>query len=531
MVRGAAIVLGALLVVGPEAARADCERPFEPGGAPVDLQLRMSRAVWDELRFAALEGEGCAAQYPYHEVEFRCGEEEPWIAIAARHKRGDQRGLDTDQKPPLKLDFNRIVMGQRWPAALGARGFRRLSLNNGQPDNPGATLSALLTEHVAWQVMHAEVPGASRSAHARLTIHFTDDGASEYHGLYILIEDIDRTAVAWRFGADQGALYKTTTGSCRDEVVFDDGPPNAAADRFAAWSALDPADFAGTWAARTDEAIDLEELLRQEALRDLLANGADTVLGQNYSNYFALDVRAGRRHYLPWDLDDAFRPYPQSVEPDAPLEASCSPIGQLTRCTPELKQRYLEIACQLANGSLAPDRLTAAFVQLDQAVRPMVMEEDALVWPDDDPLDPVVEGTYAWQLERLASWIPDRIGFARGAITAAGFECPDGCEDGASEPCSYLRCPGERRCEAGRWTTCLVDGALEEPGNFIDDDCDGEVDEGGTPAADAGPGDDDEEEPGNSTGGCGCRAGGARGGAPVVLSLALWWWRPRRARA
>jgi hypothetical protein len=526
--RVAVIVLGLVVAGAPAAARADCEAPFEVGAAPVELHLRMSRAVWDDLRFAELEGEGCEAQYPYREVEFRCGEEEPWIAIAVRHKRGDQRGLDTDQKPPLKLDFNRVVAGQRWPAALGELGFRRLSLNNGQPDNPGGVLSALLTEYVAWQVMHAEVPTAGRAAHARLTVHFTDDDAVEYHGLYILIEDVDRTAVRSRYGADEGALYKTTTGSCRDEVVFDDGAPNAAAEAVAAWSALDPGDFAGSWAERTEEAIDLEELLRHEALRDVLGNAADTVLGQNYSNYYAFDQRSGRRHYLPWDLDDAFRPYPQSAPADAPLEPSCSPIGALTRCVPEVRQRYLEIACQLANGTLAEERLLATFDSLDAALRPVAMEEDELVWPDDDPFDPEVEGTWAWQLEDLDTWIPARIQFVRAAITAEGMDCPDGCPEGASEPCQYLRCAGERRCQDGRWTTCLVDGELEEPDNFLDDDCDGAVDEGGAGGeADAGTG--DEEPTGDGTGSCGCRTGRSQGGAMLFL-VALWWWRRGRRR-
>src|SRR5688572_11845491 len=111
-----------MLAAGAPPSEADCAAPFSQPDQPLELHLRLSRAVWDDLRFAALEGEGCAAQYPYHEVEFRCGAEEPWIAIGVRHKRGDQRGLDTDQKPPIKLDFNRVLAGQRWPAALGDAG-------------------------------------------------------------------------------------------------------------------------------------------------------------------------------------------------------------------------------------------------------------------------------------------------------------------------------------------------------------------------------------------------------------------------
>jgi hypothetical protein len=372
-------------------------------------------------------------------------------------------------------------------------------------------------------------------AYARLYVHFTDDDETEYHGLYIFIEDIDRTAIRARFGADEGRLLKTTTGSCRDQVVFDDGPPNEVIDAFDAWFAADPGGtYEGGWYGETDRTMDLEELLRQEALRDVLANGRDTPLGVHYSNFFSFDPRQGRRRYLPWDLDDCFRPYPQDVAYDFPLDDSCSPIGERTRCLPEIRERYLEIACQLVNGTLAEERLLADFEALDAMLRPIIAEEIALVWPDKDPLDENTTGTYAAEYVRLREWIAQRIPFLRDHITAQGFDCPDGCDEGASESCDYFVCEGERRCEGGRWTTCIVDPDLEIPGNAIDDDCDGLVDENGDGSIDAGPGQygDGGVQPGGDggsggsadnwdlTSSCGCR-GGMRGSLPGALLLLL----------
>ena len=63
--------------------------------------------------------------------------------MAVRKKRGEERGVEAPQKPPLKIDFNEDLHGQQpeaqgpsWPASLGELGFRKLTLNNGQGNKP-----------------------------------------------------------------------------------------------------------------------------------------------------------------------------------------------------------------------------------------------------------------------------------------------------------------------------------------------------------------------------------------------------------
>jgi hypothetical protein len=534
-----AVALGAAAVAAwATPARADCDDPFGDPTDVLSLHVRMAPAVWDQLVFDGTEGSGCDAQYPYREVEFRCGDDEPWLTIGARHKRGDQRGRDTDYKPPLKLDFNRIVQGQRWPAARGKLGYRKLSLNNGQADNPGGALSALMSEHFAWRLMRREVGTASGVAYARLYVHLVegDSESVEYHGIYIVLEDVDRTAIRARFGADQGTLLKTTTGGCRDQIVFDDGAPNAATDSFDAWLALDPGgSYDGGWRGETERHIHLESALRQEALRDALANGRDTLFGQNYSNYHSFDPSTGTRHYIPWDLDDAFRIHPQTVPFDTPLDDSCSPIGALTRCNADIEPRYLEVMCQLANGTLHEDALVAEWDAIDALLRPIVAEEVDPVWAPHgiDPLDADQAGTYAAEYVRVRQWIQDRVPYVRGQIEASGVTCPDGCTEAASETCEYLTCAGERRCESGRWTTCQVDPGLEICGNGADDDCDFRIDEGCT-----GPGGDGDGGPITGDGGpaaddvggsCGCQSATVSGALPWELMLVLLFIRRRTA--
>ncbi len=152
------LVVAGLMIAAtavPSPARADCADPFADPDEVVSLHLRISRADWSSLRFDDVIGAGCDAQYEYFQVGFWCGDETE-ITIGARRKRGDQRGRDTDEKPPIKLDFNRYVTGQRWPESAGSLGFRKLTLNTGQEDNPGGVLSALLSE--------SHTPGSTTSS-------------------------------------------------------------------------------------------------------------------------------------------------------------------------------------------------------------------------------------------------------------------------------------------------------------------------------------------------------------------------------
>lgn len=456
---GLSAVSGVLLGVTAFCAPvfADCLDPFANPDDILELHLRMSQADWSSIRFDGQVGSGCDAQFPYVQVDFRCGDSEPWISIGVRRKRGDQRGRDTDFKPPMKLDFNRFTIGQRWPPNRGNIGFRKLSLNNGQEDNPGGMLTALLSEHVAWRVMRREVPLAGGVAYARVDVNFTDDNSTVYHGLYILIEDIDRTALRARFGDadDQGTLLKTTQGSCRNRVVFDDGAPNPATDLYDAWSQADPdGNYPGGWIGETDRAMHLDLLLRQEAVRDILANGRDTPLGRNYSNFFSFDPMVGKRYYIPWDLDDAFRPYPQDVPFDTPMDRSCSAVGDLTRCNDDIRDRYLEIACQMINGTLSAEQLIDDWDDVDALIRPIIPDEIDTVWGGMDPLETGVSTNYQGEYERIRAWLANRIPFVRQDIESRGVSCPVGCPVGAARACDFINCPGERRCLNDRWTGC-----------------------------------------------------------------------------
>ena len=463
-----------LVLLCASTAHATCDDPFSDASAVLDLHLRLTVAEWDALRLEKNPGLACALQYEWHRVEFRCGETDPWLVIGARHKRGDQRGVDAPQKPPLKLDFNRFVGDQRWPPSLGELGFRKLSLNNGQANLAGGVLPALLAEPVAWRLMQREVPLAPRSAYARLFVHFSDDEHVEYRGLYLLLEDLDRTALRRREASACGALLKSTVGWCREDPEFDDGPPSEGRSLYDAWYDAIPGK---DWAAQTERTFDLDDLLRQEAIKDILGSGRDSPTGELYNNYYRWEPRVGRARFYPWDLDWMFAVYPLEIKADTKLDPECSPIGLKTRCHAQVRPRYLSTACSLIQGTLSAEHILAEWRAADALVRPFVRDERDAIWGGVDPLDPLVRGSYEAVNLRTLGWVPARIESVRAQLEAQGVSCPARCEEGTAQACGVGACAGLRHCADGGWADCEVTRAAEVC-NGADDDCDGVIDEG-----------------------------------------------------
>jgi MYXO-CTERM domain-containing protein len=513
-------------------AQADCNDPFGKPNELLDFHLKMSRADWNGL-VANRPGESCNAVYKDFKAEFRCGTEGPWLKVAVRKKRGEQRGIEAPQKPPLKIDFNETfmntvpeAMGQSWPPSMGKLGYRKLTLNNGQGNKFGNTvipLPLLMAEHVAMRLLKRELPSAPGTAYAKITIHTEDKPDGEYHGVYILLEDIDKSALRRRFGRDDGRLIKASKDACPVDVEFDDGPPNAARTAYEAW--IGGAAAASATIEQAEKAVDLDTLLRQEAIREILVNGDDTIATSVTSsreglNFYFFEPRMGLRHYIPWDTDLAFG---QQNENCAPNSLKCPPtekigrwcpavsrIGQATVCQPNVRKRYLEIMCQLINGSMAADEILKVWEEAYATVKDVVPLEKDIAWGGRDPSDPGINKSFGAEYVRLKSWIPARINSVRQQIS-----CATGCPAGKTEACTYLTCEGERRCENNRWTACQPKAACSPaaPPMTGGSDAGAPADAGSSQPPPSGSGGTGGAPPSGSGGSSGSGSGGAMTGA------------------
>ena len=344
-------------------------------------------------------------------------------------------------------------------------------------------LPVLQSEHVALKLLAREIPLTPKTAYAKVTLHFDD--ASEYHGVYVLVEDIDRTALKRRQLSTEGRLEKSSTYNCSPEVEFDDGLPNAATAAFRSLLAKDPADHPNRWAAEAERGLDLDVALRQEAAREILVNGNDTLFNSRNppgwgNNWLAFDPRDGLRQYVPWDLDLAFgqqggscQPTPLACPATVPLMTWCtgpatgpmSPYAQTSSrlglhvvCQPEIAPRYLRAMCELTQGSLSAEAILAVWIRAHAMLESVVPLEQDTVWRGIDPLaspsDPQVIETLGSEHRRIQAWIPTRIAHVQAELSRLGIACPSVCRSGEARACSHLGRQSTRLCEDGRWTSC-----------------------------------------------------------------------------
>lgn len=172
--------------------------------------------------------------------------------------------------------------------------------------------------------------------------------------------------------------------------------------------------------------MDLDALLRQEAIRDIMSNFAN-IMGQYEENYLAFDPATGKRMFLPWDMDQVFA-RPDVSDVDGDVLACDSTLALRTRCNPEIQAMVLPMICELINSTMSSENILAQAAAIDGLLRPMIPEETAALWTDrQDPLTTNGDNVDSYQevFEHVNAWVPERIDNVRQQLSAAGYDCPE----------------------------------------------------------------------------------------------------------
>lgn len=217
--------------------------------------------------------------------------------------RGD--GSRNEEKPGLKLDFNKYVPGQEY------YGYKTLVLDNLVTD------ASMLRERLSFLVFEAMGIPAPRNAFARLTVN------GQYWGVYTLTEPVSKPFLKTRLGEESGNLFDyewrfhydfSFLGADSDEYVPLPFQPETNEDHkdvadglvafIEAVNNAPSAGFSSTIGAR----IDVDRFLTHVAVENALAEADGIVGDQGINNFYLYEYGQKNRFvFIPWDKDSTFR--------------------------------------------------------------------------------------------------------------------------------------------------------------------------------------------------------------------------------
>ncbi len=276
-------------------------------------------------------------------------------------------GAGSSLKKPLKLSLNEYVNGQKYDL------LKKLNLQNGFED------PSVMRDVLAYKLLRDAGIKAPRTSYAKLFINNT------YWGLYIVVEELDKTFLKENFSSNNGNLYECISNtdlawqgnawsSYTDEMELktNTSTPNTADFiRF-----VNVANNVSSPAFRDSlqAVLETDNYLRTLAADVLMLNW-DSYYdhGRNFQLYN--DPDNNKFNWIPWDYNLAFsdRTVPliinyQQMGSDKPLVKHCQQDDTL-------KKKYLLQVCDLLETVFNHTSLDNFITQTGALIRPALLQE------------------------------------------------------------------------------------------------------------------------------------------------------------
>ena len=204
----------------------------------------------------------------------------------------------------FKIDFNEFDSEQSW------RGVTKINLNNNTTD------PSFMREPLSYELFREAGVPCSRVGYARVSVTVPGQFDRSPHGLYTVVEQVDKRFLKDRYGSAKGLLMKPSTfGAFRylgeDWADYELGyvpkiePTETQKQRVIEFARLVHMADESAFAAQIAEYLDVDQFLRFLAVNVLLVN-LDSFLGGAQNHYVYLEPESNKFQYLPWDMDHSF---------------------------------------------------------------------------------------------------------------------------------------------------------------------------------------------------------------------------------
>ncbi|HAB18459.1 MAG TPA: CotH kinase family protein [Verrucomicrobiota bacterium] len=320
---------------------------------------------------------GIEFEWVHATVEF----EDRTFADAAVRYKGNGTYLRSQRmaKRPFKVDLNKFTKTN------SLAGRTTLNFANMVTDD------SCLHDVLGYELYRAAGVPSPRTAYARL---FVTIGATPptYLGLYAVVENVDESFAAERFGTRQGVLFKPVTmdlfadlgdnWAAYDGIYDPKGKLTAAqSERVIEFAKLLGHANNATFAARVGEFLELDEFARFLATTVLLSS-YDGFLNNGQNFYLWLSPDTHKFQFIPWDLDNAWGKFGAAGSVSDRAHASIMHpwmsshrLLERVMAVPEFKSLYQRTLQDLLTRIFVPERLNLRVDELARLLRPVVVEE------------------------------------------------------------------------------------------------------------------------------------------------------------
>jgi len=274
-------------------------------------------------------------------------------------------GSRSEEKPALKVDFNKYVTNQEF------HGYKSLVLTNQTQDN------SMLRDRLAYEVFERMGIPAPQNAHARVTVN------DEYWGVYGIVEPISKPFLKTRLGEESGTLYDyeyvnayyfTWKGSDKSAYIPSPFQPQTNEDKLddglvELIRAINETPEGSGYATTMAGFLDLEKFILFVAVENALAE-TDGLLGSQGMNNFYLYQYGGQRKFtfIPWDKNTSFS------NPSFNLYTRVEENTFVRKLLndPTWRQRYQDLVkktvTEVLNSTALGPKMEAAYTQIREAV-------------------------------------------------------------------------------------------------------------------------------------------------------------------
>ncbi len=218
-------------------------------------------------------------------------------SIGVRQKGFASHFSVVGDKKSIKLDFNKFVSGKKYD------GLKKINLNNGAGD------PAIQRDKLCYDIMNNAGVNAPRTSYAKVFINDT------YWGLYVLVEQIDKTFLNDNFDNPEGNLFKNIGNSFLDWLGTDTSEYQNIFELKTdheedAW--IDFVDLMETinqttdaeFAEKIDDVFNVDLYLKTLTI-DVATSNWDSYLQHGRNFYLYQDPENKKFNWMPWDYNFA----------------------------------------------------------------------------------------------------------------------------------------------------------------------------------------------------------------------------------